>query len=158
MTATKRANASITSDDVGEFDMILSNGALDRDGDTYWDMNSLVSSAPRNQFEASRLGILAGFSMPRGSSDACPHNLQFLADEAPAEHDRLHGERDLLMGGVFQQVPLATRANRLAGLDVASRVAECNELLVGESSDNVRDALQAADVGQAQIEQHEIWL
>jgi hypothetical protein len=87
-------------------------------------MNSLVSDAPPNQFEASRLGILAGFSMPRGSSDACPNNLQFLADKARRRWIEPKSRRPSLRSFPQPIVSAASRPQLLQALVQVTRAAD----------------------------------
>jgi hypothetical protein len=65
--ATKRAQASVTASDNGEFDMVLSNGTLDRDGESLlpgsW-VQPLPDTIPINANHSSDVSDIVGSGIP----------------------------------------------------------------------------------------------
>ncbi|ORV94755.1 hypothetical protein AWC11_03360 [Mycobacterium interjectum] len=122
---TKRANAAIVGDDSGEFDMILSNGALDRDGERLlpekWkqplperisinvnhskDVSDIVGSGEPFIDDEGNLRVRGTFA----STPAAQHIRQLVAEghlsHVSVEFLRHRGGENELVAGAFVNVP-----------------------------------------------------
>jgi hypothetical protein len=134
MTATKRAQATVSpGEDTGEFDMILSNGALDRDGEKLnlsdW-AQPLPDTIPINVNHSSDVSDIIGSGVPFFDSEGNLRVRGTFASNAAAQHIRsLVNEHHLqsvsveflrtengnvLVGGAFVNVPANPQARVLA--------------------------------------------
>src|ERR1700741_3026785 len=92
MTATKRAQATVSpGDDTGEFDMILSNGALDRDGEKLnlsdW-AQPLPDTIPININHSSDVSDIVGSGVPFFDSEGNLRVRGTYASNPAAQHIR----------------------------------------------------------------------
>ncbi len=131
---TKRAQATVApGDDPGEFDMILSNGALDRDGETLnlsdW-AQPLPDTIPINANHSKDVSDIIGSGVPFFDSEGNLRVRGTFASNAAAQHIRslvneghlrsvsvefLRTEKgNVLVGGAFVNVPANPEARVLA--------------------------------------------
>jgi hypothetical protein len=149
--ATKRAQATVTpGDDSGEFDMILSNGALDRDGEKLhlsdW-AQPLPDTISINVNHSKDVSDIVGSGVPFFDSEGNLRVRGTFASNAAAQHIRsLVNERHLqsvsveflrtengnvLVGGAFVNVPANPEARVLASkeLDFERRLEDFDRRL-----------------------------
>jgi hypothetical protein len=149
--ATKRAQASVTASDNGEFDMILSNGTRDRDGETLppdsW-ARPLPETIPINANHSKDVSDIVGSGKPfidsegnlrvRGVFASTPlgQHVRTLVNEghlrsASVEFLRKDGRHELV-GGAFVNIPANPTARVLASKAFADFEERLSAILAGE--------------------------
>jgi hypothetical protein len=153
---TKRATASVQADDHGEFDMVLSNGTLDRDGESIvpesW-AQPLPSTIPINANHSSDVAHIVGSGTPfidgegnlrvvgRFASTPLGQHVRALVNEGHLRSvsveflrrkDANGRQVNELTGGAFVNLPSNPTARVLASKSPAWFEERLNAILTGD--------------------------